>query len=245
MTNAFNPENFAESSGGFLAAGGPAVIERARTGEFDFKGKAAKAAVLTVTFRPDEPDPKYPTTVIHYGVGSKSGCIPSADGKRFEKGQIHGQSNAAFFLKSLQDAGFDMSKLQGSDGKGDITVLDGLHVNVITMIPKRPGIEENDKGFKNRVHIIDQILGPKGQASSTPVNADLDKPAQEAVLGLVKESDVARKDIAGKLFTTLSASGMEPNKVGAVAARAADEGFLKAGAEQGLWKFENGTVSRA
>jgi hypothetical protein len=135
-------------------------------------------------------------------------------------------SNCGLFFKGLQNAGFDMKKLE--DG---VQVLDGLVVRIGTAVKK-----SKDKVFTVAVpaEIIDDSASGSGAES-----VDIESVTTECILTAIHNNDnaIPKKNLLVAVVKLLQEQGVK--NTGACATFILSDDWLK----KGPWKYEGGILS--
>ena len=84
--------------------------------------------------------------------------------------------------------------------------------------------------------------GAKG-AEAAAGETELEDEAVSGVLALIGDAPVSRGKIASLLFPALKKDGKDVKTINAIIKIANSEDFLKAKAEEGMWKYAKQTVS--
>lgn len=253
MGISLRPSTF--SAGGSLIDDVDVTITRARFCLYDFEGKAdTDALCLGVTFQ----DGDGTDHVQYYSSGDKQYFVPSEDPKQpdnsgkelvqvGEKGSLNGGTNAALFLTSLINAGFDESQVDS----GDVSVIEGVNVHVNRVpqpkrnnLPKRPGqsdreptvllvtrINEEKVAAKGKAAAAKPgpaaaqrgiVAKPNGKAAGPAIDTNLAEELTGEMVGLfaAKEvSEMKKVDIVKGLFQTVDKGNANRNKLMAAAGK--------------------------
>lgn len=248
-----NPDDFVA---GGLIDDVTATWKTARFAMFDYGGKSTggPAPCLKLELVGDdgtEYDPQY------YSVGNAKDWEPSPDGKTLipvgNATALRQSTNASILFQSLVNAQFPKDKI--SD---DVSMFDGLVCHMIQVAaPKRAGLEPTPRAdgrvFEKTLLVVDKIIklpwektkgkaaGGGGKAAAkvdTPAadNAELEGEAVAAVLELLQDGEIPRKNLPVKI---MQVRAKHPQR-NAILALFYSDVFL--GREGQPWKYEDGIV---
>ncbi len=215
--------------GGVVPVDQTLLVTESRFCYFDYAKKDGTIAARTVALRIKSKNEETGTEYVqHYSAGSREAFAPSEDGEHpAEEGKylialgdrqsLSKNSNMAFFLQNLVNAGFPESKIGN-----DASVFDGMVMHVIGMPePKRSGLPRDPNARERVLSIPDQVIKlpwEKGKPAAAAKATTTAKPAAKAptaaivqktvafIVKKVNENDGAagRADIAAAVYVDLA-----------------------------------------
>lgn len=248
------------------------TIKSATFAMFDYGGKSESGASLALRLELEDTDGGIHEQFASLGKVATENFAPSEDGFNIvqtgEKSALNKGSNYEHFMTSLLAAGFPSTLL-----KNGINGMDGTKVHVVRKkIERKGGNFMFQKEGGSEVLVVTEVLSLPGEgggkkaaggakaapAKAAPAKASAAKaaPADDAGDGEVSDFDNELRMVLVGAVADAPAGLTKPKLVQVVfkgydgdknkaAKRVAEESFLAAGAEAGLWAWDGKTLSAA